>query len=233
MCADAQVASTVLFTLTLRFRPFPARLRPADLGGLANMPLHRLCCAAVFLASLVSVVMHAVPGVVYTVMYRRSAPLPPHVVGIGRLHIAALVAVFISAGCMRRGPLLRATEISVGTAFGVKDAAAKPAFWWEDDVGLDVVDYGNCSMLTFLTLGYVSRSHSRAADGFRALRSRAGRARRSSSHRRICPRSRSGCAPRDQSTSSSTRWSPAAESRCTTPRLGWSRSSGAAGWGPF
>lgn len=118
------------------------------------MGLHRACCVIVFLFSLLGMIIHATPGVVYTVMYHRSAPMASHAVLAGRLHVIALLAVLISVGCMRRGPLLRATEVSVSSAFGVHKSGGKAPAWWEDDAGQDVLDYGNCSMLTFLTLGY-------------------------------------------------------------------------------
>jgi hypothetical protein len=146
----------MLLAATVILRPFPAPLRPADYGGLANMTLHRATCASIFLFSLLSVIAHTAPGIAYIVVYHRAAPnLPADTRAIGIAHVVAIFGTLVAAGCMRRGPRLRATEFRVGGAFGLRDASP-PKPWWEENAGQDVVDYSNCSMLTFLTLGYVS-----------------------------------------------------------------------------
>lgn len=123
------------------------------------MGLHRAACVGVFLASLFSIILHVAPGVVYTIITKRAPPAEAAaVVRMGEAHIVALVACLMAAGCMRRGPHLRASEVTLGTAFGIRpiNDHAKSKYWYEGDNGQDVIDYGNCSMLTFLTLGYVS-----------------------------------------------------------------------------
>lgn len=146
-------------------RPFPARLRPADLGGLANMGVHRLACVSIFLATLLSLVIHAAPDVAYTLMTKRGAPGVSRLALIsGRMHAAALLVAFVSAGTMRRGPQLRARESKIGSAFGIKASPSTDSFDWrklsldmDDDPNMSkVIDYENSSMLAFLTLGYVS-----------------------------------------------------------------------------
>lgn len=152
--------------MTLVHRPFPARLRPADLGGLANMGIHRVTCVTVFILMLLSIILHAAPEAVYTIVTKASPPhVHRHTRHVGQLHVAALVFCFLAVGSMRRGPKLRAGEAKLGTAFGVRSAppGAGQTAWnrlpldMDDDPALGkVIDYGDCSMLTFMTLGYVS-----------------------------------------------------------------------------
>ncbi|KLT42676.1 P-loop containing nucleoside triphosphate hydrolase protein [Cutaneotrichosporon oleaginosum] len=157
------VASLALLTATLIWRPFPARLRPADLGGLANMRVHRVACVATFLAALASILLHLAPDVVYTLITKRSPPpVDAATLHTGRIHLLTLLAAFISAGCMRRGPRLRAREAGLGSGFGIAPSPSSDSFDWrklsldmDDDPNMmRVIDYGNSSMLTFLTLGY-------------------------------------------------------------------------------
>lgn len=154
----------VLLWATLVWRPFPARLRPADLGGLANMRMHRVACVATFLAALASVLLHLAPDVLYILLTKRGAPpVDAATLHAGRMHLLTLLAAFVSAGCMRRGPLLRAHEARLGPGFGIHPSPSSDSFDWrnlsldmdEDPNMMRVIDYSNSSMLTFLTLGYV------------------------------------------------------------------------------
>jgi hypothetical protein len=87
-----------LLTATLVWRPFPARLRPADLGGLANMRIHRTTCVATFLASLASILLHLAPDVLYTLITKRGAPpVDAATLHAGRIHLLTLLAA-----CVRR-----------------------------------------------------------------------------------------------------------------------------------
>jgi hypothetical protein len=197
-----------LLTATLVWRPFPARLRPADLGGLANMRIHRTTCVATFLASLASILLHLAPDVLYTLITKRGAPpVDAATLHAGRIHLLTLLAAFVSAGCMRRGPLLRAREARLGSGFGIAPSPSTDAFDWrklsldmdEDPNMMRVIDYGNSSMLTFLTLGYVSLRGGGANGRASASRSRVSRSSHCSSL--ICLFWRNGCARVGQSTS--------------------------------
>lgn len=150
--------------MTLIKRPFPRHLRPASLGKLRNMGIHRAACVGIFILMLLAVVLHYLPGVVYTIQTKRGAPstgLPSW------LHVASLLASVLAAGLMRRGPLLCA-EIAVST-FGLSGVEArqnadqngnhangKDDDLWDEKRKPEVIDYGNSSMIKFLALGYVS-----------------------------------------------------------------------------
>lgn len=150
--------------MTLIKRPFPRHLRPASLGTLRNMGIHRAACVGIFILMLLALILHYLPGVVYTIQTKRGAPstgLPSW------LHVASLAASVLAAGFMRRGPLLCA-EIAVST-FGLsgvearqngdlngKPANGKDADIWDEKKKPEVIDYGNSSMIKFLALGYVS-----------------------------------------------------------------------------
>lgn len=150
----------LLLVLTMVKRPFPHHLRPASLGHLRNMGLHRTACIGIFLMMLVSLVLHHIPSVVYTIVTKRGAPTT----GIPSwLHVASLGGSALGAGFMRRGPLLCA-EIAI-SAFGLggletrsdgKLTNGKDDDVREEKAKPDVIDYGNSSMIKFLALGYVS-----------------------------------------------------------------------------
>lgn len=204
-------------------RPFPARLRPADLGGLANMRVHKLACVAIFIGSFLSLVLHLAPDVVYTIVTRRGAPPVKHfTLIVGRAHLASLFATFLSSGAMRRGPQLRAREAKLGSAFGIKTSPSTDSFDWrklsldmDDDPTMSrVIDYGNSSMLTFLTLGYVSFVE-RDVLTPRVLASQSKASKSSHSSKKTSRSSRSGLV---RAAPSSWRISPRAAHRSLQPR---------------
>lgn len=129
------------------------------------MGIHRLTCVSVFVLMLLSVILHLAPDVTYTIATKRSAPYASkHTLHLGQVHVVTLVFSLVAVGCMRRGPKLRAGEAKLGTAFGVRSAppGERETQWnrlpldMDDDPALGkVIDYGDCSMLTFVTLGYV------------------------------------------------------------------------------
>lgn len=163
-------------------RPFPHRLRPADLGGLSNMGVHKSACVCTFIGALLSVIAHVLPDVAYTIVTKRGPPPVKHsTLQVGRFHLAALFATFLASGFMRRGPELRAKETKLGAAYGIKPSPSTDSFDWrelsldmDDDLNLaKVIDYSNSSMLSFLTLGYVSYSKRRQTGRRASLISRA------------------------------------------------------------
>lgn len=154
--------------MTLIKRPFPRHLRPASLGRMRNMGIHRAACVGIFILMLLAAILHYLPGVVYTLQTKRGAPstgLPSW------LHVASVLASVLAAGFMRRGPLLCA-EIAVST-FGLSGVEArqngkpdngKDGELWDEKKKPEVIDYGNSSMIKFLALGYVSFVVSHIAD---------------------------------------------------------------------
>ncbi|BEI85636.1 hypothetical protein CcaverHIS002_0510370 [Cutaneotrichosporon cavernicola] len=155
------LGSMGMLSATLVWRPFPFRLRPADLGELANMRIHRLACVATFFAGLASIILHLAPDVVYILSTQRGPPpVDAATLLTGRMHLVTLIAACVSAGCMRRGPLLRTREARFGSGFGVESSPDEDFDWrklsFEDEEPdtMPVIDYGNSSMLNFLTLGY-------------------------------------------------------------------------------
>lgn len=190
--------------MTLIRRPFPHHLRPADLGFLINMGLHRTACVWIFISMLVAVILHYLPGVTYTLTTKRGAPsagLPSW------LHISSLLASLLASGLMRRGPLLCA-EIAV-SAFGLSGVEARQngdstngktdGDLWDDKTRPEVIDYGNSSMIKFLALGYVSQRSSTHLTG-RVSRWLERASLRPSSSRRIFLCSRNGSGPAAMST---------------------------------
>lgn len=153
--------------MTLHLRPFPARLRPADLGHPENMGLHRFACVAIFLQCLLGIILHLAPGVVYVVVTHKAAPHGgPADIVTSYAHLLGLFYSLIAVGCMRRGPKLETYEPPIGSAFGARKTRLDDdngKIRLPDDADLattgyepQVADYASCSMLTFLTLGYVS-----------------------------------------------------------------------------
>ncbi|WOO83211.1 ATP-dependent bile acid permease [Vanrija pseudolonga] len=158
-------ASIILLGVTLHLRPFPARLRPADLGHPENMGLHRFACVAIFLQCLLGIIVHLAPGVVYVVVTHKAAPHGgPADIVTSYAHLLGLFYSLIAVGCMRRGPKLQTYEPPIGSAFGARktrldDDNGKIRLPDDADLGTtgyepQVADYASCSMLTFLTLGY-------------------------------------------------------------------------------
>lgn len=137
------------------------------------MGVHRAACTGIFILMLLAVILHYLPGVVYTIQTKRGAPstgLPSW------LHVASLLASVLAAGFMRRGPLLCA-EIAVST-FGLSGVEARQSAdqngqspngkggdLWDEKRKPEVIDYGNSSMIKFLALGYVSCYTHHGADG--------------------------------------------------------------------
>ena len=124
------------------------------------MGLHRATCVAVFLQALICLALHAAPGVVYIILNKHAPPDTPAAVRAGRAHVVALLATLLASGCMRRGPRLRAREPSLAAGFGLRptqNVKFQLKDWDGDEMPWErpVIDYGNCSMLTVLSLGYV------------------------------------------------------------------------------
>ena len=67
-------------------------------------------------------------------------------------HVIGLLA-FVLAGCVRRGPYLRYDPAQLGTGFGVGGSI----FGEQAAPGkTNVLDWNGCSMLSYVTLFYVS-----------------------------------------------------------------------------
>lgn len=132
-----------------------------------------------FLATLSLVIAHSMPSIAYTVATHRGAPLV-HSYTLSTLRTAALVIAFLASGVMRRGPKLHYEPLKLGTGFGVNAAPdevlggdmikgkIKPG---DSEVLLrslnvpkdvekrdNVLDYRGCSMLSLISIAYVSKN---------------------------------------------------------------------------
>lgn len=137
-------------------------------GTFENLSLHRYLCLTTFFTTLFLLLLHSLPGVLYTVDTYHGPPiLHPTATWLGPARTVSLVVTLLVAGCMRRGPRSHFTPLKFGLGFGVfeDEAPAKAAqdgsgkddaYGDESDESDNVLDYSNSALLDFIFLSYVS-----------------------------------------------------------------------------
>ncbi len=137
-----------------------------------HLSLHRHLCGSLFALLLVSLVIHPLPGVFYTITTYLSPPSRhTDLVTIGNARIVVLVLALLVGGSMRRGPKLHYERMRMATGFGLNEDFGGPTKTVKRSTGGDehgiteaeeeevnVLDWSNSSMLAFVSLFYVSPS---------------------------------------------------------------------------
>ncbi|ORY26307.1 P-loop containing nucleoside triphosphate hydrolase protein [Naematelia encephala] len=127
------------------------------LTTLLNIRFHRSFCTTAFLLFFLTLIVHPLPGIIYTAIYHLSPPsiLVPAPYALTPLSITRTVLVVFNllvVGSMRRGPRLHYEPMRLRTGFGVN--AGKETLGKKDEP--NVLDWDNCSMLDFIFLFYIS-----------------------------------------------------------------------------
>lgn len=143
----------------------------------AALSFHRRLCLLSTLFLIAVLVLHAAPGIIYTIFTRHSPPIPhPTLSIVGHCRTATLLFTLLSVASMRRGPRLRYEPMKLGTSFGMNADPADPrpkpkanedevdaeseGDVHEEEVRSNVLDYQNSSMLDFVFLTYVRDTRS-------------------------------------------------------------------------
>ena len=170
---DSAIQSIVglcfLITLLRPIKP-PTHITPAK-----RLRLHRSFCKTFFFFLLIAVVIHPMPGIMYTIFTHRASP---EFGLVGRARTIALIVTLLIGGSMRRGPKMKYQPLAVSIGFGVNAdqpssrlvTSGKGDGKGDDQFDVsNVLDWSNCSFLAFIFLFYVSRTQlictSRYEDG--------------------------------------------------------------------
>ncbi|KAK8864683.1 hypothetical protein IAR55_001935 [Kwoniella newhampshirensis] len=183
------VGVTALVTISFLF--FATLIHPIAIKGsprlpeLLNLDLHRTLCQSSFVTLLAIIILHPLPGIIYTVITHISSPSIPssYSTTVYRLRTASLLISLFAVGCMRRGPKLYYPPPKIGTGFGLNEEKNEddevvikltpaedeneplPSAITIDGQDADdippnhksnVFDYANCSMLDFVFLSYIA-----------------------------------------------------------------------------
>ncbi|WVQ99735.1 hypothetical protein IAU59_006877 [Kwoniella sp. CBS 9459] len=112
---------SILYTSSVIYPVSIRTLLLSPLPEIKHLKLHRLLCVSTFLFPFSLVILHALPGVLYTIITHRSPPSvsTPHVNLVYHLRTASLILVLMVGGCMRRGPKMYFPPPKLGTGFGM------------------------------------------------------------------------------------------------------------------
>jgi hypothetical protein len=124
------------------------------LADIPNLHLHADFTVWAFISSLFLIAIALAPGCYYAWSHYALSATSTHiqVTTLDATKLATLLLVWVTSGCMRRGPLLRYNEIKLGTGFGVSASTDIEA----DPTGPNVIDWRGCPMLKLVTLSQVS-----------------------------------------------------------------------------
>ncbi|RXK39910.1 hypothetical protein M231_02844 [Tremella mesenterica] len=133
-----------------------------------HIKLHRKLCTTTFFSLLLLILIHPIPSIVSIIMAHHSPPTSSTTIQIVTwARRVCLLSVLVISGSMRRGPKLRTIPMKLGTGFGINEenkdvpkirlnGSCSPLDLAEVEEGNRVLDYGNCSLLNFIFLTYMS-----------------------------------------------------------------------------
>ncbi|EIW65943.1 hypothetical protein TREMEDRAFT_35758 [Tremella mesenterica DSM 1558] len=160
-CANPQLLIFCLYIYTL--------LHPITYDPISrHIKLHRKLCTTTFFSLLLLILIHPIPSIVSIIMTHHSPPTTSTTIQIITwARRVCLLLVLVISGSMRRGPKLRTIPMKLGTGFGINEqnkdvpkirlnGSCSPLDLAEVEEGNRVLDYGNCSLLNFIFLTYVS-----------------------------------------------------------------------------